>query len=400
MLYKYRAKNIDTGKLLDGLVEAETEMIAGQMLEEQGMTVLFLEKKKKGLKDLNVQFNTINAKDLVIFSRQLSVLISAEVRLVEALGDIAKQTENPKLKTIISEIAHDIENGVRFSDGLAQYPKVFSNYFINIIKSGEASGRLQEVLLNLADQLEKDYDLRAKIKGAMIYPGFIVGTLIVIGTLMMIFFVPRMTEMLIESGAKLPLPTRILIGLSSFLVNYWWLAVLIVIAVVLLIKSVLKTYRGKKFFDIMILKVPIFGTLFQYINVVKFSNGFKTLTLGGVEVVQSLSISALMIDNTVYKEAILQAKDNVEEGGNISSSFEKSDQIPKMLSQMMATGEETGKMEDVLEKLSNFYTREIDNLLKNIMSLIEPIVMILLGVAVLVMFVAILLPMYQTTMSI
>ncbi|MBT4723207.1 type II secretion system F family protein [Candidatus Falkowbacteria bacterium] len=400
MLYKYRAKNIDTGKLLDGLVEAETEMIAGQMLEEQGMTVLFLEKKKKGLKDLNVQFNTINAKDLVIFSRQLSVLISAEVRLVEALGDIAKQTENPKLKTIISEIAHDIENGVRFSDGLAQYPKVFSNYFINIIKSGEASGRLQEVLLNLADQLEKDYDLRAKIKGAMIYPGFIVGTLIVIGTLMMIFVVPRMTEMLIESGAKLPLPTRILIGLSSFLVNYWWLAVLIVIAVVLLIKSVLKTYRGKKFFDIMILKVPIFGTLFQYINVVKFSNGFKTLTLGGVEVVQSLSISALMIDNTVYKEAILQAKDNVEEGGNISSSFEKSDQIPKMLSQMMATGEETGKMEDVLEKLSNFYTREIDNLLKNIMSLIEPIVMILLGVAVLVMFVAILLPMYQTTMSI
>ena len=400
MLYKYRAKKTKTGELVDGLVEAETETVGSSMLEEQGLTVLFLERKKKGLSDLNIQFDKIKAKDLVIFSRQLSVLISAEVRLVQALNDIAKQTENPKLKKIVLEIAHDTENGVRFSDALSSYPKIFDNYFVNIIKSGEASGRLQEVLLNLADQLEKDYDLRAKIKGAMLYPAFIVSALVVIGTLMMIFVVPKMTEMLIESGTALPLPTRILIGISDFFIGFWWLAISMVIGLALLIKYIFKTYQGKKIFDIMSLKMPVFGRLFQYINVVRFSNGFKTLTLGGVEIVKSLEISALMIDNIVYKEAILKAKDNVEEGGDISTSFDKSDQIPKMLSQMLATGENTGKMEDVLEKLSSFYTKEIDNLLKNIMSLIEPIIMVLLGVAVGLLFVSIIMPMYEMTMNI
>jgi type IV pilus assembly protein PilC len=274
---------------------------------------------------------------------------------------------------------------------------VFDNFFINIIRSGETSGRLEEVLLYLADQLEKDYELKAKIKGAMIYPAFIVSGMIGLGIFMMIFIVPKLTEMLVQSGAELPLATKILKGSSDFLLVYGWILLVIIIAGVFIGRAWLKTDTGEKVFDRFKLKLPIFGNLFKYILIINFCQGLRTLILGGIDLVESLKISSAIMDNRVYKDLILQAVHDVEEGGNISTTFEKTNDVPKIVPQMIKTGEETGKLEMVLEKVGQFYRREVDNLVANMMSLMEPIIMVLLGGAVGLMVAAIIMPMYQVS---
>jgi type IV pilus assembly protein PilC len=351
--------------------------------------------KKKWLAVIDSYLNTVKPKELVIFARQLSVLISADVAVVNALKDVAKQTVNINFRRIILEVASEVEGGVKFSEALAHYPKQFDNFFVNIIKSGEATGRLEEVLLYLADQLEKDYDLRSKIKGALIYPTFVVGGLVVIGVLMMIFVVPKLTEMLSQTGAELPTSTRILKGTSDFLVYYWWILLLIVIGVVFLGRYVLKTKVGRAIFDRTMLKLPVFGKLIRYILIVRFVQSFKTLLKGGVTVVGSLEISSSMLSNVVYKNLVLETIEVVNDGGSIAKTFGQSKYMPKMVSQMIATGEDTGKIDEVLEKIGEFYTREINNLINNLMSLMEPLIMVILGLAVGVMIAAIILPMYQ-----
>jgi len=398
--FYYRAKRIKDGELVSGLIEAESETVAGLMLEEKDMSVLSLEERKDNFfSKFNDLIGRVKAKDLVMFSRQLSVLISADVRLVEALHDINRQSSNKKLQMIIAQVASEVEGGAKFSEALAHYPKVFDNFFVNIIKSGEASGRLEEVLLYLADQLEKDYDLRSKIKGAMIYPAFIISGLIIIGVFMMIFVVPKLTEMLDQTGAQLPLSTRILEGISNFLINYWWLLIIVIILIVFGLRTILKTRSGKKLFDTITLRLPVLGTLFNYMIIVRFCRSLRTLLLGGVNIVDSLRISQSMIDNLVYKDLIEETVQNVEDGGNISEKLERSSFVPTMVSQMLRTGEDTGKTDLVLDKIGLFYTREIDNLLRNLMSLMEPVIMVVLGLAVGVMIAAIILPMYQISDS-
>ena len=394
-LYNYRVKKSERGEIVEGLIEAETESIANRMLEDRGFIVLFIEQKRRSLSDFNFAFNFIKAKDLVILSRQLSILISAEVRLVEALHEIATQTNNPRLRVVIAEVGHQVSGGLKFSEALAQYPKIFNNYFVNIVRSGEVSGRLQEVLLHLADQLEKDYDLKSKIKGAMYYPIFIVTALFAIGIVMMVMVIPKMTEMLKQTGTELPLATRLLINTSDILVSFWWLLIILIIAFVFAVKFFYGTYAGRSFIDKVLLKSPVFGKLFTYIYVTRFCSGLKTLLLGGVDIIESLKISAKMVENTQFREAIYSSVETVQGGGSISLELEKSRYIPKLVSQMFRTGEETGKMEDVLDKITSFYSREIDNTLKNLMSLLEPFIMIILGVAVFIMVAAIIFPMMQ-----
>ncbi len=397
-IYKYRIKSLKSEEGTEsGLVEASSKEQAASILEDKGFVVLFLEKKKKGLANIEDFLTRIKIKDLVIFSRQLSILISAEVPLVRALRNVVEQTPNPRLKKIIYKIAGEVEGGIRLSEALENYPKVFNDFFINIVRSGEVSGRLNEVLKYLADQLEKDYDLRGKIKGAMIYPLFVFGSLLVIGILMMIFVIPRLTAMLIETGATLPLATRGIIGISNFFVNFWWLAVLFVALIVAGFYMVSRSEKGKRYLDLFKLKLPIFGKIYSYMAIIRLCTGMNTLLKGGVDIVESLTISSGMMNNVIYKDLILETKKTVEDGGEIGEVFYKSPHVPKMVSQMLDTGEETGKVESVLKKISQFYTRELNNIIRNLMSLLEPFIMIVLGVAVGVMIVAIIMPMYEVS---
>jgi len=394
-LYNYRVKKRDEDDLMEGLVEADSESMAVDILEEKGYFVLYLDPKKRGFASLKLTLGGVSAKDLVIFSRQLSILISAGVAVVDALQDVVAQTKNVKLKKAILKVSSEVEGGVKFSEALSHYPKVFDSFFINIIKSGEVSGRLQEVLIYLADQLEKDYDLKSKIKGALIYPAFVVGSLVVIGVLVMMFVVPKLTDMLTQTGAELPFTTRMLMGLSDFFLGFWWLVLIFLVGFGVAGYFIVKSPRGRAIIDNIKLHLPVFGKMFNSIAVIKFTRSLKTLSLGGVDLVQGLEITAEMVGNTVYRGLILETKEVVEGGGSIGEVFSNNKNVPKMLPQMLETGEDTGRIDDVLTKISEFYTREVNNLIANMMSLLEPFIMITLGVAVGLMITAVIMPMYE-----
>jgi len=401
-LYNFRAKKTKGAEevVVEGSVEADSENIASEILEERGLVVLFLEEKKKTSIFSMALSRGVKPKDLVIFARQLSVLISAQVPLVFALRDLGKQDLNIKLKSALLEIATEVEGGIKFSEALTHYPKIFSNFFINIVKSGESSGRLEEVLIYLADQLEKDYEIKSKIKGAMIYPVFIISGMVLLGVFMMIFVVPKLTEMLDQTGGELPLSTRILKGVSDLFVNYWWLLVLIVGALIGIFILVKRDKRGAKLIDIILLRLPIFGKLMGHILIIRFVHSLRTLLLGGLDIIEGLKISGTILDNIVYKELLAETVLVVEDGGAIADTFEKSKYIPKIVPQMLKTGEESGDLVNILEKISKFYSREVDDLIRNLMALLEPAIMVVLGLGVGVMIAAVILPMYQISSNI
>lgn len=396
-LYNYKVKN-KYGAAVRGVVEAENERAAADILAEREFIVLSLKlKEKEGFLSASLSFlDRVPVKELVIFSRQLAVMISAGVREVQALRTVINQTSNEKLRAIISDIGNEVEGGARLSEAMRKYHHVFDDFYIGIIKSGETTGRLSEVLNYLADQQEKDYDLRHRIRGAMTYPAFIIGGLVIVGIVMMVFVVPQMTAVLQETGAELPFSTRMLIGVSDFTRSFWWAILLAVIVLVIAFKFYTNTSSGRYRWDYIKLKFPILGPVLRKLYLVRFTRSLYTLYVGDVEIVSALKIAADVVGNFVYRDLILQTAKAVEGGSPISSIFiEHTNVIPAMLPQMLAIGEKTGKSADVLEKLTNFYTREVDNSVQSLVTLIEPMIMVAIGLAVGVMVAAIIMPMYN-----
>lgn len=397
--FRYKA-NDESNNTIEGIIQAASADVAAETLGEQNLTIVYLNEERISFFERSLKIlSRVKIRDLVVFSRQLSVIVSATIPLVQGLKILVTQTENPVLKTIISEIADDVEGGAKLSAALSRHPDVFNDFFINIIKSGETSGKLDEVLNYLADQEEKDYDLVAKIRGAMIYPVFIVSGLLIVGALMMIFVIPQLTAVLAETGAQLPFSTRILIGSSNFLTHYWWLVIIISGVIIGVVKIFIKTKKGKYHWDDLKLRIPVFGKLFQEIILVRFTRSLHTLTTGGVSLTKSLEIVSAIVDNEVYKELIKETAREVESGNPIASVFLRSHQVPVMISQMLNLGEKTGRMDEILEKLANFYSREVDNMVTNLVTLIEPLIMVLMGVAVGILVSAIILPMYSLASS-
>ena len=397
-VFKYKALNSDK-KVVSGLVEADSDSAAASLLTDKGLSIISLEEQaeKKGF---NVTLlDKISIKDIVIFTRQFSVMISANVALVQAFKILINQIDNPRLKIIVSELADEVDGGARLSDALAKRPKVFSNFYVSVVRSGETSGKLDEVLEYLADEMERDYDMNSKIKGAMLYPAFIICGLSVVGVLMIVFVVPKLTGIIEESGGELPLATRILIGTSDFMRAYWWLILIALGGFLAGFRSFIKIPKGRELFDLFKLKLPIFGKLLQRIYLVRFTRSMNTLIKGGVGITQGLEISADIIGNQIYRQLILKTIKEVEDGNSISNIFAESPVIPHMVAQMMAVGEKTGKLDMVLEKITDFYSREINNIVANLMTLMEPIIMVIIGVAVGVMVAAVLLPMYNMANS-
>jgi type IV pilus assembly protein PilC len=394
-IYKYKAISKEK-RTVGGLVEAGSIDGAAEILQEKGFIIISLKKEEEEVKRKYLSIlNRVKAKDLVVFSRQFAVMVSANVTIVQALKILVDQTASVKLKVIISEIAFEVDGGSKLSDAMAKRPNIFSDFFTSVIRSGETSGRLDDSLNYLADEMEKDYDMMHKIKGALIYPAFVFFGLGAVGIVMMIFVIPKLTSVLAESGAELPLATKILINTSDFLSKSWVTLLLFFIALIVILYFLIKRPAGRKIFDTLILRLPIFGKLFQRIYLVRFSRSLNTLIVGGVALTEGLKISAAVVNNNVYKDLILKTVKEVEDGNSISSVFIKSGQVPKMVSQMMSIGEKTGKLDLVLEKVTDFYTREIINIIANLMTLMEPIIMVIMGIAVGIMVAAVILPMYN-----
>jgi len=381
-----------------GMIEANNQQSAMDALVERGLEVFLVEPyvgAELSVKRFELFLNPVKSKDLVVATRTLSVMVSASVPLTDAVRNIARQTVNPHLRAVLSDVASEIEGGSRLSDALERHSKIFSGFFINMVRSGETTGQLAEVLEYLADQQEKDFDLSSKIKGALIYPAFIISVMFIIGFIMMTFVVPKLTAVLTEAGVQLPLSTRILIATSGFFQSYWYLMILFSIGAIIGFRAWIATPGGKYAWDGFKMRVPIFGLLLRQVYVVRFARSLSTLTKGGVDLVNALEVVAGVIGNEVWKRVVYETIQEVNDGNSIVTAFQRYKFIPTMMTQMLAVGEGTGKTSEILGRLSMFYSREIDNIVDNMTKLIEPIVIVILGLGVGVLVSAIMLPLYQ-----
>lgn len=394
-IFKYQAEDA-SGRIKRGKVVALTEGDATAKLRREELNVVNLEDVSNTLETKFLKLIApIKSKHLVIFARQFSVMISANVTVVESLMILIDQTDNLSLKSLVADIAFEVNSGEFLSDAFGKRPQIFSEFFINIIRSGETSGRLDEVLDYLADEMEKNYAMTSKIRGAMIYPVFIITALFGVGIVLMVYVIPNLTAILTETDMALPLSTRMVIGLSDFLRSYYLLLIIALAGTIVGLRLYAKTYVGRRQLDLFKLRMPIFGLLLKYIYLIRFSRSLSTLLKGGVTITRSLEIVAAVIGNSVYKELILETLDSINDGNPLATVFEHSRYIPKMVPQMIAVGEKTGKVDSVLDRITTFYERESSSMLDNLSKLMEPFIMVLMGVGVGIMVAAVLLPMYN-----
>jgi type IV pilus assembly protein PilC len=396
MKFNYLART-QKGELQTGSIEAVSQTAAIKILQSHNLVILSIEAVESTpffARRIKI-FERVKKKEVMIFCQQLSVLIEAEVPLVQSLKALHKQTGNPYFKKVIFEIANDVDGGMLFSKALAKHPKIFSSFYINLIKSGEVSGRLQESLTYLAKHLEKEYELMSRVRGAMIYPCFVLTTFIIIGVLMMVMVVPNLTAILQESNQALPWPTIAIIALSNLIRSWGWLFLVILVIISLVIWQLVQRPQGKELWDKIKLKLPLFGQIFQRTYLARFTENLSTLVQGGLPIIKALDVSAQVIGNTVFQKIIWQARDEVKAGKTISSVLEEHKEFPPLVSQMIKTGEKTGKLDYILKKIAIFYSREVDNIVSNLSQFIEPILIIGLGLMVAVLVAAILMPIYN-----
>lgn len=401
MLFKYQARS-RAGEVQTGTVEASSREAALQLLQGHQLFITLLEEERPGgpllAKKIKL-FAGVSKKDVVTFSRQLSLMFQSQIPLIEALNALAKQTRNTNLRENIMAISEEVEGGTPLSQALSRFPKLFSAFYVSMVKSGEASGTLAESLNYLADHMERQYHLASKIQGAMIYPALIVVVVIGVLFMMMFFVVPNMAKILTETGQELPVLTKVVIGFSNFLRGWGWLFFsALTVAAFLGLRYYLSTVEGKRTWDKLILKVPMLGSFMKMMYVSRFSENLSTLIKGGLPIARALEISSDVVGNYTYRAIIDEVKEEVRRGEKISSVLDKyPDEFPPLVTQMVNVGERTGTIDRSLTNVVSFYQREIDRAIDNLLSVLEPILVIFLGLVVAGLMAAVLMPLYQMT---
>src|SRR3989304_9062914 len=397
MLFKYKIKT-QSGEILEGKVEAPDENVAVETLQGKGYLILSIERLEGDIFsiDLNKYFQKTTNKDLVIFTRQLSTLIDADMPLAEGLRTLARQFEKPSLRKTISEISDAIEGGSALSSALSAHPKLFSSFYIKLVQSGEISGKLHEALLYLADHLERSQEINSKIKGALAYPAFVVFALIVVTGIMVIYVLPQLLAIFKDVGANdLPLTTRMLIWVTTFVNNYIYYLAGLIFGSVFFGWRYVKTPGGKAVFDNIKINMPALGTVVRNLYLARISESLSTLIKSGIPILDTIHITSDLVGNMNYQRVLLDAEESVRGGGNISDVLNRYKEIPPLMSSMVAIGEKTGKLDFMLDHISKFYKSESDSTIDSIATLIEPILVLILGVAVAILVSAILLPIYN-----
>ncbi len=397
MEFLFQAKN-QTGDLVQGSIEAPSDDQAVVILQQKNLFIINLERAPKSLasKDLLSFLNRSNRKDVVVFTRQLSTLVEAEVPLVESLSTLAKQATKESFKKVISTIVASVEGGATLSVALAEHDDVFTPFYVSLVKVGEVSGRLQETLTYLADYLERSASLNSKIKGALMYPAFIFSALIVVGTILMTTVIPQLLLVIKESGVtELPLPTKILLFVTSVIDRFVFVFIILLIVAIVAIYQYVQTTRGHYQWDRFKIRMPQFGNIVQNLYLARIAETLATLIKAGVPILDSLEITADVVGNDVYKNILIDARKNVQAGGTISEVLLANDDVPGLVGSMMQTGEKTGKTVSMLENILKFYKAEAENGVQNLSALIEPILMLILGVGVGILVSAVLLPIYS-----
>lgn len=394
--FEYVAKN-KKGETIKGNIEADNKSTIASQLREQGYYITDIKKKRESI-DLNEFFKLekkVNLKDLAIFSQQFSAMINAGISLVDALNILSKQTGHSKLKRVINGIEDDVETGLSLADSLARYPEVFPELYTQLVRAGETGGVLDRILDQLKDHYDRQDELNSMVRSALYYPIaiFIVGIVVVIFLLLKV--VPQFVSMFEDFGAELPLPTRILLGTSSFMQQYWWMLLLGLFFIIFLFLRYRKTPAGKERTDSWILKIPIIGGMMRKVYISRFSSTLAILLDSGVDLLSSLSIVEDVVGNKVYADVLTEARVKVREGSDLSTPLSESGQYPPMVVHMLSVGEETGAVGDMLNKISDFYDRQVEASVDGAISLIEPIMIVFLAVIVGFVAISIVTPMFD-----
>jgi type IV pilus assembly protein PilC len=394
--FNYQART-KIGEVPAGVVEANSKEAAAVLLRAKGLFVTALEETAAPFYTKRIRlFERITKKEVVALSRQLAIMFKAEIPLVEILQTLAKQTENRALREKIVSMTEKVEGGSSLSKTFALYPEIFNPFYINMVKAGEASGKLSGVFTYLADHLEKDYDFNSKIRMALIYPAFLASVFLLIGGLMVFFVVPQLTDVLKETGKEMPVITRVLIAAADFL-RKWGILVIGIAAVMIgAVVYYSRTKEGKIFFDKNFLKLPVVGSFLKKIYLSRFALNLSTLISGGLPIVHAIEISGEIVGSNVYKKIILETSDGVKRGEAISSLLERyPGYITPLFIQMVVVGEKTGRLDASLLNIIDFYQKDIDKSLDGFMRLLEPILIVFFGVVVGGLMIAIIMPLYQ-----
>lgn len=395
LTFNYEAKDRASGKHVKSTVQADTEAVAYKLLVEQGYTPTKISEQGKSGGFLGGVKNHITTKDRVVFSRQLATLIGAGLPLSQSLHTVVEQTENPRMKSVAQDILVSIEGGKALAEAFSKHPDVFNTVFISLVEAGETSGTLDKALERIAAQQEKDAEMMGKIKGAMIYPAIVLAVILGVMIFMLFTIVPQVEKLYTDLKQQLPLISQIMVNTASFLLKYWWAAILVIGAGIYFGVRYFRTDDGKRVADAIKLNMPVIGPLFRKLYMARFTRTGATLLATGVPMIDALEICAKSVNNSYVAEAILRAADKVKNGKALAESLENEDYILKLAPQMIGIGEKSGRVDEMMAKTATVYENELDEAIRAISTIIEPMLMVVLAVVAGGMVGAILLPIYQ-----
>jgi type IV pilus assembly protein PilC len=392
--FAYKAKDSKTGKVVKGSIQAESERLAGKLLLDRGMMPENI-KEELTNQGANKLINRVSLKDKIIFTRQFATLVGSGLPLADSLHTVAEQTQNKTMKAILEDVLGMVEGGKSLSEAMDKYPDVFNNVYRALISAGEMSGTLDKSLVRLAEQQEKDAETISKVRGAMVYPAIVLAVMVIVMLFMVFSVVPQVEALYNDLGQTLPMMTLILVGITNFMLGYWWLVLIILAMLGYLFWQYLKTEGGIKFKDTFKLNVPLFNRLTRRLYMARFARTTQTLLLAGVSMLDVLKISGEAVNNTVVQKEIDSAAEKVKGGSALSSALKDREYILPLVPQMTYVGEQSGKIDEMLGKAAQVYEDELDEEVRNLSTMIEPILMVVLAVMAGGLIAAVLLPIYQ-----
>ncbi len=393
--YFYKAREI-SGQIKKGKIEAFSEKEVAEILRKNGLTPSEIKKQRKIFEfSLLSKIQGVSGREICVFTRMLATMISSGLTLTSSLANLGEQTKNEKLKAAIDDIVNRITGGASFSESLQFHKDIFNNLYISLSKAGEASGKLEETLVKLAETLETKEEFSGKVRGAMVYPAIVITMMVVIGAIMMVMVIPKITQVYVEFGSELPLPTKILVFISNLMTSYWFLGIPL-IGSLFFIPKLIKTFpRLKYIYNNLTFKVPVLGPLQQEVTLTIFCRTFGSLIGSGVPISQVLKISADVLGENIFRDAILECREKIEKGFTLSESLKRFPIFPSVLAQMVSMGEQTGKLDEAMYRMSLYFAELADRRSKTLTAAMEPILIVCLGIGVGGMAVAILLPLFN-----
>ena len=398
MLFNYDAIT-NTGEKKKGTVDAINKDLAVSAIQRRGLIVVSVTEdgSKKSLMSMTFFDKGVAMKDVVIMSRQLSTLFEAQVSALKAFSLLATNTESKALVAVLNTVYTDIQSGVTISGALARHPEVFSNFYVNMVKAGEESGKLIQTFSYLADYLDRQYQLTSKTKNALVYPAFVIGVFVLVMVMMFVFIIPRLAVIIQESGQDIPNSTKLVIWISDILINYGIFLLLALVVFVIYVIRLTKTQLGKKYIDRLKITAPVMKNIYTKLYLSRMSDNMDTMLSSGIPIIRAIELTGAVVGNKVYEDIMLDSAEAVKAGSSFSDALARHPEIPQIMSQMVRVGEETGSMGNILKTLGHFYAREVNEAVDTLVGLIEPLMIVGLGIGVGLLLTSVLMPIYNIT---